>query len=473
MTTKLFRITAVLTALVFAAGLVLFALNGRYVRLWADDYTYSAVAREGLIDGTINWYYYNGARMSSFWLVGFIDLFGPQAVRFLPGLVLVLWVGGIWFALKSILDLARVKLEWIWPALSAVMLVFFSVLLMPTRLESLYWRMGMLHYTLPIPLTLFTLGLILKFADHPTSKIKMVLRGILILVATFFSGANGEVSGAWQFGVYFVALVMLWLINRYKKQHFSVNAMFYALAGSALAMIVMAVSPANAYRMEVMPPPANLGEFIYYTLRYSYDFVWDSIKTQPLPNLVFIMGSLALSLAVIPAAGLKLFTKNALKGILVVLVITFGLIVFSFSPSIFAGTNYPAPRALAAGRFTFLLGLMAAAFLAGFVVRDLFPRLTAGSWAAAIAAILILVSLYTVRTYRIPIAEGQDLAARADLWDKQDEQIKAAKLAGVMDVVIQQYDVVLSLNSLLEDPDYWVNKSAAAYYGVNSIAAKP
>lgn len=473
MTTKIIRSAAFLTVLVFVAGLTLFALNGRHVRLWADDFAYSAVARDGLIDGSVNWFYYNGARMSSFWLVGFLDLFGPQVVRYLPGLVLLLWVGGVWVTLKGVVDLTRISLEWIWPALAAVILVFFTALLLPTRLETLYWRMGMLHYTLPIPLTLLTLGLILKFADHPTSKTKTVLRGILVLLITFFSGANGEVSGAWQFGVYAVALVMLWLINRFKKQHFSVNALFYALAGSALAMVLMAISPANAYRMGVMPPPANLGEFIYYTLRYSYDFVWDSIKTQPLPNLIFMMSALALSLAVIPAAGLSLSTKNALKGILTVIVITYGLIVVSFSPSIFAGTNYPAPRALVAGRFTFLLGLMAAGFLAGFVVRNLLPRLSAFGWAAAIAAVLVVVSLYTVRSYRTPIAEGQDLARRAELWDKQDEQIKAAKLAGEMDVVLKQYDVVQTLNSLMDDPNHWVNRSAAVYYGVNSITAKP
>ncbi len=473
MTTKIIRIAAVLTALAFIVGLTLFTLNGRYARLWADDYTYSAVAREGIIDGSVDWYTYNGARMSSFWLVGFLDLFGTQVGRYLPGLILLLWVGGVWFALNKVLDLARIKLEWIWPALAAVILVFFTVLLLPTRLESLYWRMGMLHYTLPIPLTLFTLGLILKFADHPASKTGAVLRGILVLLITFFSGANGEVSGAWQFGIYFLALVMLWLINRSRKLHYSLNALFYALAGSTLAMVLMAVSPANAYRMGIMPPPANLGEFIYFTLRYSYDFMWDSIKTQPLPNLIFIMGSLALSLAVNPAAGMKLSTKSALKGILAVIVITFGVIVVSFSPSIFAGTNYPAPRALVAGRFTFLLGLMTAAFLAGFILRNLLPRLSSAGWAAAIAAVLIVVSLYAVRSYRTPIAESKDLAGRAELWDKQDEQIKAAKLAGEMDVVVKQYDVVETLNSLMDDPDHWVNRSAAVYYGVNSITATP
>ena len=42
-----------------------------------------------------------------------------------------------------------------------------------------------------------------------------------------------------------------------------------------------------------------------------------------------------------------------------------------------------------------------------------------------------------------------------------------------MDVIIKQYDVVDSLESLFDDPENWLNRSAAAWYGVNSITALP
>lgn len=470
---KIIIITAILAGSIFIVGLLLYALNGRYVRFWADDYTYSAVARDGWIEGTKNWYNFNGARLSSYWFVGILDLFGMNTVRYLPGLVIFLWVGSFWFTLKKGLDLSGSRVNMLWLALGSLMLVFFSVLLMPTRLETLYWRMGTLHYTFPILLALFNLGLIFLFMARDDSRIGKLLAGVLVLFIAFISGANGEASGAWQVGVYLAALIILWLINRSNKQHLDLSYLVFAMVGSLLAIVLMAKSPANTWRMEAMPPPNNLGEFVYYTLRYSFDFVWDSVKTQPLPNLIFILGSMALSLAVISESGLTLSTRKALLGILAALTISAGLIIFTVAPSVYAGTNYPAPRALMPARFSFLLGLMAAAFLTGFVLRNILSTLTRRYLETATVLILILVSLYAVRTYRIPVAEGQDLAVKADLWDKQDAQIKAAKLAGETDIVVKEYDVVETLNSLMDDPNHWLNKSAAVVYGVNSITALP
>ncbi|MHB8933293.1 MAG: DUF6056 family protein [Bellilinea sp.] len=473
MSRKIVIAAALLAAVVLGVGLALFALNGKQVRFWTDDYAYSLVAMDGFIEGTRNWYNYNGARLSSFWFVWIIDLFGMNAVRYLPGLTIALWVGSVLFFARNLLDLVRIKMNWIWGILVAVLLVYFSVLLMPTRLETLYWRMGTLHYTLPIALTLFNLGLIFTFMAKGISGIKTAFYGIVLLIIAFITGAHGEASGAWQVGVYLVAMALLWLYSRKTKQPNSMIYFVFALVGSILAIIVMAKSPANLWRMEAMPPPSSLGDFVYYTLRYSLDFVVDSIKTQPLPNLVFIAGSLAVSLAVLPATGLSLSPRHALIAMLASLVISFGLIVFSVSPSVYAGTNYPAPRALSTARFSVLMGTMSAAFFAAAVLRNWFARFSAVHWSAIIALLLVFVSLYTARSYRIPINEGRDLAVKAELWDKQDAQIKAAKQAGEMDVVIKQYDVVDTLNSFFDDPTHWLNQSAAVLYGVNSITAVP
>lgn len=470
---KLHQISAILAITALTIGLVLFALNGKQVRFWTDDYAYSLVAMDGFIEGTRNWYNYNGARLSSFWFVIIIDWFGMNAVRYLPGLTIALWVGSLLFFAGYLLDYVRIKMNWIWRLLAAVLLVYFSVLLMPTRLETLYWRMGTLHYTLPIALTLFNLGLILKFTARDMPVLKTSGLSLLVLLIAFISGAHGEASGAWQTGVYLTAWLILWLYHHREKKSFSITLFIFALAGSLAAILVMAKSPANQWRMEAMPPPSSLGDFVYYTLRYSLDFVVDSIKTQPLPNLVFIAGSLAISLAILPAGVFNLSARHALAAMLASLVISFGLIVFSVSPSVYAGTYYPAPRALSTARFSLLMGTMSAAFFAAAALRNWFARFSAAHWSAIIALLLVFVSLYTVRSYRIPINEGRDLAVKAELWDKQDAQIKAAKQAGEMDVVIKQYDVVDTLNSFFDDPTHWLNKSAAVLYGVNSITAVP
>jgi hypothetical protein len=124
-------------------------------------------------------------------------------------------------------------------------------------------------------------------------------------------------------------------------------------------------------------------------------------------------------------------------------------------------------------RFALLGGMMTIAFFVSAILWNAFSRFGENRWLWATALVLVLVSLYTVRSYRIPIDEGQALAAKAELWDIQDAEIKAAKLAGEKDVIIQQYDVVETLISFFDDPDHWINKSSAILYGVNSITAVP
>lgn len=470
---KIVQIASWLAILAFVVGLVLFASNGRFVRYWADDYAYSLVAREGLIQGTGDWYSANGSRLSSFWFVGIIDLFGPNVVRYLPAVVLLLWIGCIYWFILEILGFFKQRIGKEWVILTSVLLVFFSVLLMPTRLETLYWRMATLHYTIPIPLTLLNAALIIYFLKKRSSVLQAAFQAVLVLIIAFISGAHGEASGAFQVGVYILMIVLMWIHNRINKEKHNLGLLFIALVGSAAAIVVMAKSPANQWRMEAMPPPASLGDFVFYTLRYSWDFVVDSLKTQPLPNFVFMLGSAAVALAVFPQFGWSISTRSAIIGIAAAVVLTYGLIVFSVAPSVYAGTNYPAPRALMPSRFTLLTGLMAASFFGSSLLIRLGKRLTKEHWSWVAATLLIMISAYAVRSYPVAVAEGQDLAVKAELWDKQDQAIRAAKQAGQMDVIIKQYDVVDSLESLFDDPENWLNRSAAAWYGVNSITALP
>jgi len=470
---KIIHLASWLAILALFVGLVLFASNGRFVRYWADDYAYSLVSREGLIQGTVDWYSENGSRLSSFWFVGFIDLFGPNAVRYMPAVVLLVWIGCIYWFIQEILGLFKQHAGKVWVVLTSILLVFFSVLLMPTRLETLYWRMATLHYTIPIPLILLNAALIIRLLKKRSSVLQTAFQAILVLIIAFISGAHGEASGAFQVGVYILLIFLLWFHDRSFKEKHNPVFLIFALLGSAAAILVMAKSPANQWRMEAMPPPDSFGDFVFYTLRYSWDFVVDSLKTQPLPNIVFMLGSAAIALVVFPRFGWSISSRSAIIGIAAAVVLTYGLIVFSVAPSVYAGTNYPAPRALMPSRFTLLTGLMAVSYFGSSLLIRLGKRLSKEHWSWVAAALLILISAYAVRSYPIALSEGQALAVKAELWDKQDQAIKVAKQAGQMDVIIKQYDVVDSLESLFDDPDNWLNRSAAAWYGVNSITALP
>ena len=152
---------ALLGMVVFLAGLSLFIYAGTYSRFWADDYCYSATVKQfGLFRGLLDWYNTSGNRLSTLVVVALVDVFGPGFIRFTTLAVLALWVGAWLFFLNQLRRLFQWTVAWHWLALLALVEVYFAVLLAPDRLQTIYWRMGTLHYTLPLPLLLINLGLL-------------------------------------------------------------------------------------------------------------------------------------------------------------------------------------------------------------------------------------------------------------------------------------------------------------------------
>ena len=68
--------------------------------------------------------------------------------------------------------------------------------------------------------------------------------------------------------------------------------------------------------------------------------------------------------------------------------------------------------------------------------------------------------------------------AFAEDWDRQDEEMRAAKSRGETDLTVEQIGDFQSRLGLAKsefhlrtDPDFWINRAVARYYGVNSVAA--
>ena len=64
-------------------------------------------------------------------------------------------------------------------------------------------------------------------------------------------------------------------------------------------------------------------------------------------------------------------------------------------------------------------------------------------------------------------------------WDRQDEELRAAKEGGVRELTVEQigdFQSRLGLGRsdlhLRADPNFWINKTVAKYYGLDSVAAR-
>lgn len=470
---RIARFAAFFSLVVFTLALGLFAYAGTYARYWADDYCYSGVVRQmGLLRGVVDWYSTSGNRVSAVFAVALSDLFGQVGIRFLPMAILALWAGAWLFFLWKLTG----RLNWtpastLWLGLLAVVLVFFAALLAPDRLQTLYWRMGTFHYTLPLPLLLVNLGLLVSFWRRP---VRPGWAGPLSGGLALFAAGLSETFVALQTVLLLAMLAAALLFARHAWQRGSTPRLLaWPLAGSLGMMVLMLLSPGNAFRQAVLPPPANLFEIVPVSLRYGWDFIYQTLRGAPTPFLVYVLLVGLIALLAYRDRASRLSVREALVGVFVSLLAVYALVVCSFAPSAYAGLQYPAGRAQMPAAFVLLAGLGATAFFAADLLRRAFP-LQRKAWAGyAAVALLLAASLYPFRAATVVNRDLAQLSVRAGRWDARNAQILTAAADGQQDIQVRQIDVVQGLEDIGPDADYWVNRCAALYYGVRSITAKP
>ncbi len=461
-------------ALIFLAGLALFAYAGFFTRFWADDYCYSAVAgQNGLLRGLVDWYRHSGNRFSALIPVAALDLLGPHGVALLPLLLLALWVfAWLFFLTRLFRHLLHWQVDRLWLLFFGLVQVFFVALLAPDRLQTIYWRMGILHYSLPMPLLLIILG---WTAENLSLRLKPWLLAASAAVA-FFAAGLSETYAMLQLGVFGLGLLPALALLRGDRRMRAAAWLGVPLLTTLGAIGLMFLSPSLPNRLAVMPAPANLWLVVPYTLRYVSDFIFYSIRGQFIPYMLYVLMIAALSLAAFRSsdrlAGLR--QGAALLGLFLSLVVAFVLIAFTFTPSAYANLQYPAGRALMPASFTLLAGLAGAAFFFSALADHVLSSWLRPDWFSLAALLLILgASLYPLRAARIPLSDLRQQSVWAARWDARDAQIRQDRSAGRIDLVVKQVEVVRTLEDLGPDPQHWINNCASIYYGVRTITALP
>jgi len=489
LTDRLTSMVALFGMAVFGVGLAFFAAAGTYSRYWADDYCYSAVVKmAGVLRGVVEWYKYSGNRVSTVFVVGFSELFGQKAIQFVPLAVLLLWVGAWVFFLVRLTHLLGWKTAGLnWIGLLAVVVVYFAVLLAPDRLQTIYWRMGTFHYTLPLPLLLINLGLlaggwrpmasVITGTTPPRSARPLARRWVWLAALcglfSFFAAGLSETFAGMQTGLWLAGLAAVVLFARGPQRLHAARLLVLPLLGSLAMMGLMALAPANAFRQEVMPPPAYLWQIVPVSLLYAWDFIFYFVRGQLTPVLVYGLIVLSIGLLALNADAPQLSLHGALAGALLSLAGMYGLVVCSFAPSAYANLQYPAGRAQMPACIALLAGLAAAAFFIAMALRKGIPFQTK-SWLKIVVTLLLLAAcLYPLRAAAIPRKDIQQLSVRAIHWDARNLEIQKTLAAGQIDLRVAQTDVVQGLEDIGPDANYWLNRCAADYYSAHSIIANP
>lgn len=456
----LWRLTLGLNLFTLLIALFVFAYMGYYSRFIADDYCFALHFKQRPFLETLLVRYQGipgGNRFTNSFLFSLANaLGGASGLRFFPAGMIAIWGLGLTALGYSI------SYRWAYslplpPPFLASWLIFYALWQAPQRYQTLYWYTSSATHFAPL-VFLFPLLAFLTRQTPPSPWWIHPLNGMLF----FLLGGFSEPPTAMLIVAFTLVLLLTFTDRRLMPWR---PLLLWPLVGLSAAMLVMALAPANSLRMDA-PPPLSL--FLYRLVRFPLDYIWDSLITQPVPSFLSAFGIL---LVVLTAENLRVsFTlRKILLMALVLLVIMYLLIAASFAPSIY-GQSYPVARARFTARVILTLTLILEGALFGMMLKSI-PRLQRS---LVPLLLLLLLAFYPLRAaVNMWQNELPRYQQRAAAWDARHAHILAQIAEGKKDILVEQLNGFEQVKELDSDPRHWVNRCAAAYYGVESIQALP
>lgn len=475
---KIYRLVVIVSICAFGLALASYAYTGFFARYWADDYCYNATLRaDGFWLAQLRFYQHTSDRYSVIPLVGISELFGPTGIRLWPAAAIALALAGLTWLPQGVAAVFGHKIGWCERFLFAEMIVFFTLWQAPNLFQVLYWRTGMLTYFMPLIVLVFLVGLIAHFTG--AGRRIGAGMGIVFLLAVL-GGGFSETNAALQaglLGLAFAAALAAGRLHLAREQAPLLRrALFFTgagLAGTLLALVLLFLSPSNQLRLVHMPEPANIPTLLRYSFRFGFDFIRDTLSSQPLPVLVSFLAPLGLCLAWGARRRDILARPGRLLGALAgTTLMTYLLVVCVCAPSVYVEVAYPEQRALIAARFVMVVGLSCAGGLVGILALALLRQLRLSIPLIAVAALLLvaLTAVYPLRAAGTLL--GSDLPyyrARALGWDERDREIRLRIEAGQREISAPALDSIGGLMELQPEPDVFPNTCVASAYGLSHI----
>jgi hypothetical protein len=455
------------------------AANGSTMRYTGDDYCYAGLFTQRGFWGTLGSTYlgpapFHGNRYSLTFVSGLADSIGPAANAVLPALALLLWIAGLALLFRRVPP-PRPRLL---PAiLAAQSIALYSLALAPQPEQSLYWRSGMLPYLAPLVLSGFLGSAVLSAAARarPTSA-PLLLAGLLAWVGAGFS----ETAAALQMAVLVLLLAAAWNAKRPGDLRFpgAAPALGAALAGTALGVLLLWISPSNASRLadlDVTRDPLAVARMSFW---HAYLYLHGLPFRFALPCAAIGLSFFCWT-ALAGRPQREGIGRRTLLGGLILGAVWFALTAAVMAPSAYAQSSYPVGRALIAAGYLSAIGLAGLGALAG---RWVAAQLTGaggqatartGGRVAALSVLFVLsVTAYPLLAARTAVAEYPRYRRWADFWDDRDRQIRAARRAGVRQLEVVLLDKIIpGVAELQPDPNFWYNNCAEWRYDMRRISA--
>lgn len=469
---RLFHAAILLGLVILLLALVVYSIPGFYSRHLADDYCFSErIRNEGFLRGLSSFYQEISNRYGAFLFISLTEWAGGKAIQFLPALMVAFLFFSFSYFIKKLLDLIDLTQSKLIPFLLSALMVFLVLFQAPNLFQSLYWRSGMASYFAPLPFFYLILGLILRqISSANSAQTHRWLFSAPAFLLAFFSGGMSETYAAFQ-SVFCILCFILYVLLRNRRAVFNtfllVNAS--ALLGSLAAMAVMVLAPGNQLRLNALPQAGNLWIVLQLSLRYALDFIVETLRGLPIPTAFTVLASALLGYHLSHGKA-HLFQSNRFVWLVLIIPLSAFILIASIcAPTVYGMLAYPEPRALIIARQTLILALLLLGMVLGILSHRLMDRIIN----VCFASILLLGVLwfYPLRAVNQVWQQLPSAQNRAIAWDERQVEIEKQKASGLRVISVNVLDSVSGVAELSPDPQFWVNRCAAGFYGVESIKA--
>ncbi len=459
--------------LVIVIGLLLLILAthiriGTNIRLASDDFCQSNMAINlGAWNAAkakyLNW----EGRYSYFFIFATVPI-NKFFVPILPGLVILLWVSGLYALFHKLFQGQGSYQRKAYSAFLSTLLPVAAITFSDNIFESLYWKVGVMTYTLPIVLFIWFLNLAL-YAKNSRKSLLPVWHALGFLLTFILAG----------FSPVFVVigLILLTLIGAAVRLFFFENnkTLFYLLlsgwAGMLIGFIVYVSAPGNAARIDYYSPNYTLFSIILDSISSAFNLYKHLLSEYTLLTaLVFLV-----PFCVFALDSQKLFnlSTKALLWVEVVAAIFFlGLTVASFVPGYYAmGIQVP-ERAIIIPKFLSAVYMAQLGAFFGILLKKLFtfkPMLLSSGTLLFSAVVLVLAVYVLGYTAQNEFNNLKKYQAYAEGWDAREALILSSTEKDM--VVAPLPHSLVDKHTLTPSADHWINACIAIYYDLDTIVA--
>jgi hypothetical protein len=360
-------------------------------------------------------------------------------------------------------------------------LLIFTVLEnIPNVHQSLYWQTGMLTYIAPLICATIIIGI---FIYNLRTEITHRLRGSTLVLAglTAIAGGFSEMYVAMQTAAFLIAIVVFRTISSDDRKHHITNLLLAGLLGSIVSMAVIFFAPGNEIRQALTPDSPGVFSVIGLSLYYAIRFIGKSILISPLPtSLALFLPALITFTLPLNRGGSggihpRLDQRRLFSFLLLSPFVGYLLIASSMAPSVYGVSAFPEDRTLSIPQFVLTSTIIFWGSVGGLGLKKRSSWIVMHKTRIAIIGYILVAALLVlgpILSASRNFTQVPTLRAYADRWDARDGQIRAAQQSGATQLAVPALGFTGGLADIKDDPDYWVNRCFANYYGLETVTAE-